>query len=289
MKFSILIANYNNGRYFRDCYNSIISQTYTNWEVVIVDDDSTDNSLELIRKVISGDDRFQLFTNVKNHGCGFTKRKCVELSNGEVCGFVDPDDAITPDALKLMMESHSQNSQVSLVHSSFYYCNEELHKISNFDLGRKINKNEDFTNLDGSVTHFASFKKLAYNLTEGINIKYLRAVDQDLYLKLFEVGEFYFLPRNLYLYRLHKDGISSNNSTKAFYYHIKALIETETRRNKSFENEVEPYLNGDQCNRSYYENQLNNPGLLLRRSVTMFRNNPAGYLKKLFLKSNKFV
>ncbi|WP_262696823.1 glycosyltransferase family 2 protein [Chryseobacterium sp. 3008163] len=49
-KISILIANYNNDKYFIDCYNSLIEQTYQNWEVFIIDDDSTDNSLKTIKK-----------------------------------------------------------------------------------------------------------------------------------------------------------------------------------------------------------------------------------------------
>ena len=50
--FSLLIANYNNGIFFKDCYDSIISQTYTNWEVIVVDDASKDNSVELIQNII---------------------------------------------------------------------------------------------------------------------------------------------------------------------------------------------------------------------------------------------
>ncbi len=53
-KISLLVANYNNGRYFKDCYDSIVSQTYENWEVIIVDDASTDNSVDIIKKLIAG-------------------------------------------------------------------------------------------------------------------------------------------------------------------------------------------------------------------------------------------
>src|ERR1700690_716768 len=101
MKFSVLIANYNNGKYFKDCYDSLISQTYNNWEEIILDYKSTDDSLEVIKTLIKEDERFKLFENEKNYGCGYTKRKCAELATGEICGFVDPDDAIVPEALEL--------------------------------------------------------------------------------------------------------------------------------------------------------------------------------------------
>src|SRR5690348_4514160 len=103
MKFSILIANYNNGKYFKDCYDSIIAQSYNNWEAIIIDDKSTDNSIELINRLIRLDPRFKLIENDKNYGCGYTKRRCVELSSGEVCGFLDPDDALENEALEVMV------------------------------------------------------------------------------------------------------------------------------------------------------------------------------------------
>ena len=57
-KISILIANYNNGRYFKQCYDSLLEQSYTNWEAIIVDDCSTDNSVDIIKQLIKGNNRF---------------------------------------------------------------------------------------------------------------------------------------------------------------------------------------------------------------------------------------
>ena len=66
MLFSILIANYNNGKFFKDCYDSIINQTYDNWEAIIVDDHSADQSVELIKAIIKEDARFKLYENENN-------------------------------------------------------------------------------------------------------------------------------------------------------------------------------------------------------------------------------
>ncbi|MFP3541126.1 glycosyltransferase family 2 protein, partial [Pseudomonas sp. SIMBA_044] len=86
MIFSILIDNYNNGKFFKQCYDSIISQKYIDWEVIILDDCSTDNSLELINALIKNDCRFKLFENEINSGVGVTKSKLIELANGDICG-----------------------------------------------------------------------------------------------------------------------------------------------------------------------------------------------------------
>src|SRR5690554_4791645 len=113
--FSILIAQYNNGHFFNDCYKSILEQTYANWEVIIVDDASTDDSLKVIKDIIKDDSRFKLFTNDTNKGCGYTKRKCAALATGEISGFLDPDDTLEPIALEKMVEIHLNHPEVSIV------------------------------------------------------------------------------------------------------------------------------------------------------------------------------
>ena len=85
--FSVLIANYNNGKYLMDAIESVRQQTYTNWEIILVDDCSTDNSHELYKE-LEQDERIHIFLNDQNHGCGYTKRRCAELANGEICGFL---------------------------------------------------------------------------------------------------------------------------------------------------------------------------------------------------------
>ena len=123
--FSVLIAQYNNGQYLQEAIDSVKAQTYTNWEIILVDDDSTDNSKELYW-YYKNDERIKISYNDKNCGCGFTKRRCAELATGELCGFLDADDALLPDALEAHVEAHSNTPDVALVFSRFYECNTEL-------------------------------------------------------------------------------------------------------------------------------------------------------------------
>ena len=235
--FSILIANYNNGNYFKDCYQSIVSQSYKNWECVIVDDASTDNSLEIINNLIKDDSRFRVFHNDKNRGCGYTKNRCAELSNGKICGFVDPDDSISDNALEIMVNHHIEEPDSTLIYSNFIYCDENLTPT-------KVKKNEQvpqgdsmFFNLNGNISHFSTFKKNIYNKTNGINKNLQRAVDQDLYLKLYEKGNVMHIVYDLYHYRIHSRGISTNSNTdKAHFWHWKVIIDAAERRNINIEN-----------------------------------------------------
>lgn len=281
MLFSILVANYNNGIYFEDLYHSVIQQTYNNWEVVIVDDCSNDNSLDIIRRLINGDTRFKLFLNEENRGCGFTKRRCIELAAGEICGFVDPDDAITADAVDLMVRYHSNNSVAALVHSTFYYCDEYLKPTSIYNIAKAVTVTNRFINTEGTVNHFSTFKKYFYQKTEGINPVLKRAVDQDLYLKLSETGPFEFIDKPLYYYRIHHNGISTNsNVDKAFYWYLKVIAKAEERRNVDLENEVAGYLN--RTNPKNIGRNLANPRYLILQMLKSLKASPKAFFRRLF-------
>ena len=124
--FSVLIANYNNGRFLMDAISSVREQTYSNWEIILVDDASTDNSTELYKQ-LEQDERIHIFYNETNGGCGFTKRRCAELANGSLCGFLDPDDTLLPEAIQKHVAAHQGHPQVSVVYSRCYYCRARLH------------------------------------------------------------------------------------------------------------------------------------------------------------------
>lgn len=281
LKFSILIANYNNGKYFIDCYDSIIAQTYKDWEAIIVDDKSIDNSIELISAIVKNDARFKLVQNEENRGCGFTKNKCASLATGAILGFLDPDDTLVPDALEIMINAHENNCGVSLIHSNFYFCNEKLERTSLFNRAKSVQVNSKFINLDARVNHFVSFKKSFYNQTLGIDTSLQRAVDQDLYLKMSETGPFYFIDKPLYNYRIHDKGISTSKADHAFYWYLKVIMKAEERRQINLEDEVAKLLNRTDPNN--LQMNLNNPRYLILAMRKAFKKSPGKFFKKLFL------
>lgn len=234
--FSILIAQYNNGKYFRDCYQSILVQEYANWEVIIVDDGSTDDSVEVIKNMIGDDPRFTFYENPENKGCGYTKRRLAELAQGTLCAFLDPDDAITPDALSLMVAEHEKHPEAAIIYSKHYFCDKNL-KIEHSRPSKQVeNSDSQFFDFDGYIHHFLSYKKTFYDQTVGIDSYLQRAVDRDLVLKLYEVGSAFFIDKTLYLYRVHKGGISTNqNEDKAYFWYWVAIIDAAKRRNINIE------------------------------------------------------
>ncbi|WP_426476867.1 glycosyltransferase family 2 protein [Chryseobacterium sp. CBSDS_008] len=232
MKFSILVAHFNNAVYFKDCYESIIQQTYTDWEVIIVDDCSEKHEKEALQELIRNDDRFFLYENATNRGVGYTKNKCIELATGEICGFLDPDDALTPDALEKSIKPYSDQNIIG-TYSRFYICDDHLAIQKLFPhSGRIRNGSQYFFNINFEIAHFFTFKNDKYTNRDMIDETLSSAVDQDLYLKLYDKGELAFINRSLYLYRIHSQGVSQSKSKKEKLYRNwhKVLYNTLTRR-----------------------------------------------------------
>lgn len=235
--FSLLIAQYNNGKYFRDCYESIVAQTYENWEVIIVDDCSADDSVEIMRKMIGDDYRFKIEVLPENKGCGFAKRRLGELATGEICAFLDPDDAITLEALQVMVAEHEKHPDASMIYSKLIWCDENLN-IENIGKSQQIeNGVVDFFDLEGKIVAFLSYKTKFYNKTAGISSYLQRAIDRDLVLKLYEIGPAFFADHAMYKYRIHINGISTNtNQDKAYFWFWVVIIDAAKRRNVNIEN-----------------------------------------------------
>ena len=233
MKFSILIANYNNGKFFKDCYDSILLQEYTNWETVIIDDRSTDNSVEIIKGIIGNDSRFKIYENDANYGVGVTKSDLIEKATGDVCGYLDPDDIIKPKALKSAVEVLQKNKDVVLTYSRLAKCDENLNIISEFKSAMQIpNGQKDFFNFPIQIAPFVSFRRDIYMSTSKINPELKIAEDQDLYYKMYEVGKVQFINQTDYLYRAHIGGISQNhNKQKSYAFYARAIWEAIHRRN----------------------------------------------------------
>lgn len=221
---SVLIANYNNGHYLQEAIDSVQQQTYDNWEVIIVDDGSTDNSKEIYRQY-ERDSRFHIFYNGANRGCGYTKWSCVKEAHGDICGFLDPDDVLLSGALEKMIKVHEAHPEVSIVYSRCYQCDTDLN-IKGTNKLLELKEGESYyTYRWFGAMNFSSFKKSFYDQTEGISPYLLAGVDQDLYFKMEEVGKIYVLDEFTYKYRKGVSTAVTNNWFRVWFWNL------EVRRN----------------------------------------------------------
>lgn len=234
--FSVLIANYNNANYIEEAIYSVFKQTYSNWEIIIVDDASTDNSHKLYEKY-KKDKRINIYYNPINKGCGFTKYKCVENAKGDYCGFLDPDDALLPNAIEIMVNSHLAHPKASIIFSRHYVCDINLNILSE---SRKYNQNgySYFETKDFHAEHFVSFKLSSYKKTNGLNIHYKAGVDADLNFILEEIGELKVIDDITYKYRKNVGYAVTANYSKSQFWNILVQYDTCKRRNLDIEEHV---------------------------------------------------
>jgi glycosyltransferase involved in cell wall biosynthesis len=227
MKFSVLIANYNNSRFLDAALKSVVEQSFQNWEVILVDDGSTDEFETVILPWLSNKN-IKVFCNDHNMGCAFTKSKCAAMASGDVLGFLDPDDTLHPEALEIMINAHIQHPEHSIIHSTHYVCNEFLVAERVSHKPRPLPPGVPYLMIsDGSIHAFATFKKSCYNRTSGIPevVGNDKAIDQYLYYILEEEGSVLFINRPLYFYRIHKGGISNAGQEGAAMKNHFSIIE----------------------------------------------------------------
>lgn len=106
---SIITPSYNSRKFIRECVDSVLSQTYQNWEMIIVDDKSKDDSVEFIKNLIKNDDRIKLISLEKNVGAAMARNEALEVASGKYIAFLDSDDIWLPNKLDKQLKFMQEN------------------------------------------------------------------------------------------------------------------------------------------------------------------------------------
>ena len=116
-KISIIMGVHNGAHRFDEAIKSIMEQTYTNWEFVICDDGSSDNSYELLKKYEECDKRFRVIKNEGNKGLPYTLNHCLAYCTGEYIARMDDDDYCYPDRFEKQVKFLEDHADISFVSS----------------------------------------------------------------------------------------------------------------------------------------------------------------------------
>ena len=126
---SIIMPNYNSEKYIEATINSVLAQTYHNWELLFVDDCSSDASLELVKAF--QDERIRIFSMKKNGGAALARNKAIEEAKGRWIAFLDSDDLWIPEKLEKQI-TYMQNNGVSFSYTDYEVIDENNTIISTF-------------------------------------------------------------------------------------------------------------------------------------------------------------
>ena len=100
MKFSVIVPVYNTQEYLKRCIESVLNQTYKNYEIILINDGSTDNSLEILKKYESNS-KVKIITQ-KNHGLSYTRNVGISHATGDYVILLDSDDFLEKDLFKVL-------------------------------------------------------------------------------------------------------------------------------------------------------------------------------------------
>ncbi len=195
--FSLLMANYNNGPYLAAAIESVLAQTFSNWELLIVDDCSTDDSRAIIAKYLD-DTRIHYLPNQQNRGYIKNLITMVNEAQSDLLGIIDSDDVLAPEAVVVMFAAYQDHLEVGFAYSQHQICDASLRPIK---FGFCAATPTGQSNLHfHHMNHFKTFRKSVYQQTTGYDER-IFAEDIDLWFKLEEVSRGLFVDQVLYYFR----------------------------------------------------------------------------------------
>ena len=142
---SIILPLYNSELYISQTIESIIKQSYTNWELIITDDCSFDNSYEIVKSYSAIDKRIVLFKLDKNRGAGYARNYSIKNSNGRFISFCDSDDQWKPNKLKTQLK-YMMKHKYHFTCSAFDVINEKGKYIETIHPPEKLTFNKLLVN-----------------------------------------------------------------------------------------------------------------------------------------------
>lgn len=200
---------FNGARHLRDSVNSILAQSYINFEFLIVDDGSTDNSLEILKAFEASDKRIKLISR-KNRGLGATQRELSVLAQGTYIAQLDQDDVAHPDRLAIQVAYLVDHPDVVCVGSAYQIIDSRDRLLTTLHPPTE-DAEIQLLNLQGhcAILHpSAMMRKSALDAVGGYDPQFNTAVDIDLWLRLGEFGKVANMPNVLVKYRLHENSAS---------------------------------------------------------------------------------
>ena len=213
---SIIMPSYNTAPYIRETIQSVLDQTYQNWELIIVDDCSTDNTDEVVASI--QDDRIRYLKNEKNSGAAVSRNRALREAKGRWIAFLDSDDLWMPEKLEKQI-SFMKDHGYTLSYTEYEKIDEESKPLNIYVSGpEKVNKRKMY-NYDyiGQLTMMYSAKEFGLIQIKDIKKNNDYAIRLQLYKKPGTCA--YLLKENLAKYRVRKVSISHDKFRRKFKSH----------------------------------------------------------------------
>ncbi|OQQ86680.1 glycosyl transferase [Ligilactobacillus salivarius] len=217
VKVSIGVPVYNVEVYLRECLDSIMNQTFKDFEVIMVDDGSTDNSFDICQEYVARDNRFKLFYQ-ENKGLAGARNTCLKYMKGEYINWVDSDDVVDYNYLERLLEVQEKTSADIIRCVRKHICDGNVYFINGyedgfinedgiFDLSLEMALENGLSNYLGTIEFWGEL--IPRRLYKGVSLSQgIIYEDQGNKFKLyFQSKKNVMVLEQLYSYRIRKDGI----------------------------------------------------------------------------------
>lgn len=213
---SVLVTVYNREKYLAETIKSILESSWTNFEVIVVDDASSDSSLSVAHSYARNDDRLKVFANKQNLGDYGNRAKAASLAQGKYIKYVDSDDLIYKYSLAIMVESLEKNPDAALAlsHSMPEATSPYPWSITPHEVYRKHFLRRGCLNCGPSG---AIIRRVAFEAVGGFREHWKVISDTDLWLRLAARWPTVLLPPGLIWWRRHADQEYTKDSANLVY------------------------------------------------------------------------
>lgn len=204
---TVAISFFNNQHSIVDAIASVLNQTLTDWQLILIDDGSTDQSLALARQFT--DERIRLIADGQNKGLVARLNQSVALADGAYYARMDADDVMHPERLQKQVDFLRQHAEVDVVDTAMYVMDQDGNITGKRD--RRVTSDPTlWTLLSGKVPHHATVMgKIAWFRANPYDPVYVRAEDYELWCRTFSNSLFAHIPSPLYFVREGKVNVSN--------------------------------------------------------------------------------
>jgi teichuronic acid biosynthesis glycosyltransferase TuaG len=209
-KVSIITPSFNSSKFIAETIQSVQNQTYKNWEMIIVDDASTDETEAIVRAIIEKDNRIQFYKLDENSGPAVARNTGIEKASGDYMTFIDADDIWFPNFIENNIKTIKETG-ISFVFSSYKRANEQLEFVySDFIVPKKVTYTDILkTNSISCLTAFLDIKALGKKQMPLIR----KRQDMGLWLKYLKVIPFaHGIQETQAIYRIRENSLSRKKS-----------------------------------------------------------------------------
>ncbi len=213
---SIIMPSYNSSRFISQSIESVVSQTYTDWELLITDDCSTDDTCDIVRKYAETDNRIKLFKLSQNSGAGVARNNSIQQAKGRYIAFLDSDDLWQPTKLE---------KQINFLKTNGYqFCHSYTLVVDDNNKAVGLNKKPYRVSFNSTkLINYIGTSSVLYD-TKDIGKFYMRPIrrrqDFALWLNILQKTKYaYCIPEPLFIYRYTPNSLSSKKF-KLLKYHI---------------------------------------------------------------------